>query len=115
MDQDSCASSALPAPRPGEALLAEILARLDALKPRSIDDYGADDVIPTAELAALLRLSEDSAREWAARWGVRSSERGRWPVHRIRLGLRKEAMQGGRAARRPGRSRPQPQLRAVSA
>lgn len=83
-----------------------ILQRLEELqgRGRSIDDFGADDIITTAELAALLRLSEDSAREWAARWGVRASAQNRWPVHRVRLGLRREATQGGRKARRPGRA-----------
>lgn len=83
-------------------LLQQISARLERIeaKPPSIDDYSVDDVISTAELAALLRLSPRAALRWAARWGVRSSGNDRWPVHRIRAGLHREGMQGGRKPRK---------------
>lgn len=82
-------------------VLKEALGRI-SLRPTSIGCYDNDDIITTAELAALLRLSSDAAREWAARWGVRASGHNRWPVRRIRLGLRREAITGGRRQRRPG-------------
>jgi hypothetical protein len=92
----------IPMPPWAEALMARI-ERIDT-RPRSIDDYGADDVIPTDEMAAVLRLSVRAARDWAVRWGVRPCAENRWPVHRIRLGLRREATTGGRRARRPGKA-----------
>ena len=53
-----------------EQLLGQILDRLTAIegllrKPQ----LGNDDVVTTAEMATMLRLSPDAAREWAARWG----------------------------------------------
>lgn len=80
----------------------ELLARLERIEARLLRPASCDDVVTTAELAKILRLSEDAAREWAARWGVRPSERNRWPMHRIQAGLQREARTGGRRARRPG-------------